>query len=78
MDSVLELFADLEDTLVVGSFTLLVNTTLSPVTISQSVVEKIYPARTGFEESCVTYETSNGSIIDDQRNKTHLVSDTVH
>jgi len=51
MDSVSALFADLENRLAAGSFALLVNTTLSPIAISQSVVEKIYPPRTGFEET---------------------------
>lgn len=78
MDSVSALFTDLEDTLVQGSFGLLVNTTLSPIAISQSVVEKIYPSRTGMEETRVTYQTSDGSIVDDRRNQTYLVSDTLH
>ncbi|CAB9510617.1 acid type B receptor subunit 2 [Seminavis robusta] len=78
MDSVSVLLEDLQDTLAEGSFALLTNTTLSPIAISQSVVEKIYPARTGWEESRVTYQLADGSIVDDRRNQTYLVSDTLH
>ena len=62
-----------------GSFALLVNTTLSPVAISQSVVEKIHPERTGFEHTRGTYDTAHLSkIVHDRRNQTYLVSDTLY
>lgn len=78
LDSISATFEDLKDSLVDGSFALLVNTTLSPIAISQSVVEKIYPQLTGFEEARVTYSTADGSLVDDRRNQTYLVSDTIH
>lgn len=79
LNAVSVLFDDLLDTLTEGSFALLVSSeTLSPVAISQSVVEIIYPERTGFEESRVTRQTSDNSIVDDRRNQTYLVSDTIH
>jgi len=78
MDSVSALFEDLRDSLAKGSFALLTNTTLSPIAISQTVVEQIYPARTGWEEARVTYQVADGSIVDDRRNQTYLVSDTLH
>lgn len=73
------LLDELEDTLTEGSFAFLVNVQdFRIVAISQSTVEKIYPKRTGFEDSRVTYDTADGSLLDDRRNKTYLVSDTIH
>eukprot|EP00977_Amphora_coffeiformis_P022174 scaffold10570_cov176-Amphora_coffeaeformis.AAC.24 len=77
--SLSSLLEDLEDTLTEGSFAFLVDVNdFNIVTISQSTVEKIYPERTGFEEARVTYDTADGSIISDRRDKPYLVSDTIH
>lgn len=66
--SVSSVFGDLEGSLTEGSFAFLVDTqTFSVIAISQSVVEKIYPDRTGFEEA----------RPDDRKNQTYLVSDTI-
>ena len=60
-----------------GSFGLLVDLKLNVIVISQDVVEMIYPPLTGFEDERVTYDTTDGSIIEDRRNQTYLVSDTI-
>jgi hypothetical protein len=66
--SVSSVFGDLEDALTEGSFAFLVDTaTFSVIAISQSVVEKIYPEKTGFEPE----------RDESRRNQTYLVSDTI-
>ncbi|KAG7342363.1 7 transmembrane sweet-taste receptor of 3 GCPR [Nitzschia inconspicua] len=66
--SVSSVFGDLENSLTDGSFAFLVDTkSFSVIAISQSVVEKIYPLRTGMEEE----------RPEDRRNQTYLVSDTI-
>lgn len=73
------LLDELEDTLTMGSFAFLVNVQdFRIVAISQSTVEKIYPKLTGFEDSRVTHDTADGSVVGDRRNQTYLVSDTIH
>lgn len=68
----------LENKLTNGSFGILVDSSFNTIVISQSVVEKVYPPRTGFEESRVTYDFDTGStILVDRRNQTYLVSDTI-
>ncbi len=60
-----------------GSFSLLVDSSFNSIAISQAVVELIYPKRTGFEKERVVYSDFDGSIINDRRNKTYEVSDTM-
>ena len=60
-----------------GSFGLLVDMELNVIVISQEVVEIIYPSRTGFEDERIAYDVSDGSVLDDRRNQTYLVSDTI-
>ena len=50
---------------------------LPVVAISQAVVQRLYPARTGMEEARVV-KRADGSVVDDRRNVTYLVSDTLH
>ena len=51
LTSVSELLSGLKGTLTPGSFAFLVDSnTFKPIIISQTVVEKIYPERTGMEE----------------------------
>jgi len=62
-----------------GSFAILVDFDLDVVVISQEVVEKIYPTRTGFEDERVTHGGISGEmLIYDRRNTTYLVSDTIY
>ena len=68
---------DVLEKLTKHSFGMLVDSNFNTIVISQSVVEKIYPKRTGFEEERVTIDKSDGSIVDDRRNMTYLVSDTI-
>ena len=62
-----------------GSFGLLVDLELNVIVISQDIVEMIYPPLTGYEEERITYDLSDGgtSILEDRRNQTYLVSDTI-
>jgi len=65
-----------------GSFGLLVDLELNVIVISQDVVEMIYPPLTGYEEERITYDLSDGgdsstTILEDRRNQTYLVSDTI-
>ena len=70
---------DLEDKLTEGSFAFLVIVQdFRIVAISQSTVEKIYPKMTGFEAVRVTYDTADGSVLEDRRNAPYMVSDTIH
>ena len=79
VDSTSSLLDILLDRLTASSFAILVDTDFRSIVISQAVVERIYPSRTGFEESRVTYNQGvNGSILEDRRNQTYLVSDTIH
>jgi len=72
------LLEELEGTLAKGSFAFLVRAEdFNIVVISQSTVEKIYPALTGNEESRVTYSKVDGTVVSDRRNQTYLVSDTI-
>jgi serine/threonine protein kinase len=66
------------DRMTENSFAIVVDMNFHTIIISQAVVEKIYPPRTGFEASRVTYDALDGSIIEDRRNQTYLVSDTIH
>ena len=68
---------DVLEKLTKHSFGMLVDSNFNTIVISQSIVEKIYPKRTGFEEERVTIDKSDGSIVDDRRNMTYLVSDTI-
>jgi len=78
VSSVSTLLHVLEDKLTKQSFGMLVDVSnFNTIVISQTVVSKIYPPRTGMEESRVTYDTADGSIVDDRRNQTYLVSDTI-
>jgi hypothetical protein len=77
IESVASLLSELEGTLTVGSFAFLVDSEFHMIVISPSTVGKIYPSRTGFEESRVTYDALDGSIVEDRRNQTYLPSDTI-
>ncbi|KAL9190468.1 hypothetical protein ACHAXT_007679 [Thalassiosira profunda] len=76
VESLSTLLDVLTDRLTKGSFALLVDFDLDVIVISQEVVEKIYPARTGFEDERVTYDLS-GEVTGDRRNRTYSVSDTI-
>lgn len=67
----------LEDSLSPTSFGLLVDSSFNTIVISQKVVQRIYPERTGMEESRVVYDLVDGSIVSDRRNQTYLPSDTI-
>lgn len=66
------------DKMTVASFAIIVDLNFHAIVISQTVVERIYPRRTGFEEARVTYSLVDGSVVDDRRNQTYMVSDTIH
>ena len=77
VEAVSTLLDELEDALTENSFAFLVDvTTFHVIVISQSTVEKIYPPRTGSEESRIIYDKKTGAITSDRRNHTYLVSDT--
>jgi serine/threonine protein kinase len=71
-----EFLNDLQDKLTSDSFGLLVDSKFNTIVISHEVVRRIYPAMTGMEESRITYDYVDGSIVDDRRNQTYLPSDT--
>jgi len=78
VEAVSTLLEELEGSLTANSFAFLVDaTTFHMIVISQTTVEKMYPSRTGFEDSRVTYDHTNGEIIRDRRNETYQVSDTI-
>ena len=78
VSSVSTLLDVLEDSLTDNSFGIIVDDQFNIIVISQSSVEKIYPPRTGFEESRVVRDLVDPSIIlEDRRNQTYLVSDTI-
>ena len=78
VDSTSTLLDTLLDTMTNSSFAVLADMNFKTIVISQTVVERIYPALTGFEESRVAVSLVDGSIVEDRRNKTYLVSDTIH
>ena len=76
--SISSLLHELDGTVTAGSFGLVVDGDFNVYVITQDAVEKIYPERTGFEESRVHRDEAGfGDIIDDRRNQTYLVSDTI-
>lgn len=77
VSAVSTLLQDLEGTLSEGSFAFLVDMDFNGVVISQESADRIYPERTGVEESRVTYDLASGSIVSDRRNQTYLASDTI-
>ena len=78
LESMSELLDVLTNRLTKGSFALLVDFDLNVVVISQEVVERIYPERTGIEDERVTYDNTGQVLIEDRRNVTYLVSDTLY
>ncbi|KAI2506306.1 hypothetical protein MHU86_8136 [Fragilaria crotonensis] len=78
VDSTSSLLDTLLDTMTNSSFAVLVDMTFKTIVISQTVVERIYPSRTGFEDTRVAYDLTDGSIVEDRRNQTYMVSDTIH
>jgi hypothetical protein len=66
------------DRMTASSFAILVNLNFDTIVLSQTVVERLYPPITGLEEIRVTYNKADGTIVEDRRNKTYLVSDTIH
>ena len=69
----------LEGTVTAGSFAIVVGATdLHTILMSQSTVEKLYPRRTGMEESRIIRDPKDGSIIKDGRNQPYQVSDTIY
>lgn len=78
LESMSYLLDALTDRLTKGSFALLVDFELNVVVVSQEVVEKLYPERTGFEDERVIYDKSGQALIEDRRNVTYLVSDTLY
>jgi hypothetical protein len=76
--SAISAFLDvLQDSLTPMSFGMLVDDSFNTIAISQEVVKRIYPERTGMEEERVTYSPADGSIVSDRRNQTYLTSDTI-
>jgi hypothetical protein len=78
IQSTSSLLDTLLDKMTASSFAILVDLNFQAIVISQSVVKRIYPTRTGFEESRVTYSLVDGSVVEDRRNQTYMVSDTIH
>lgn len=68
----------LQDTLTKGSFGVLVDADFHTIVISEHVVKKIYPTRTGMEEARVSYDTDGTTIVQDRRDQPYLPSDTIH
>ncbi|CAB9514302.1 activated protein kinase catalytic subunit alpha-1 [Seminavis robusta] len=68
---------DLQDALTPNSFGLLVDFNFNTIVISQEVVNRLYPERTGMEEVRVTYDLVDEMVIQDRRNQTYLPSDTI-
>lgn len=66
------------DRMTAKSFAILTNMNFDPIVLSQTVVERLYPPLTGFEDVRITYNDVDGSIVEDRRNKTYRVSDTIH
>ena len=78
VSSVSSLLDVLEDRLTDRSFGMLVDVdAFNTIVLGQSVVERVYPPRTGFEGSRVEYSLTDGLIVQDRRNQTYLVSDTI-
>ena len=75
--SVSTLLDVVQNTMTANSFGILVDINFNTIVISQPVVDLIYPPRTGFEADRVTYDKANGQIVQDRRNQTYLVSDTI-
>jgi hypothetical protein len=67
----------LQDSLTASSFGMLVDSNFNTIVISQEVVNRIYPKRTGMEEARITYDKVDGRIARDRRNQTYLPSDTI-
>ena len=78
LESMSELLDVLTNRQTNGSFALLVDCDLNVIVVSQEVVETIYPERTGFEDERVIYDTSGQVVVEDRRNVTYLVSDTLY
>ncbi|KAI2506326.1 hypothetical protein MHU86_8157 [Fragilaria crotonensis] len=78
VNSTSTLLDTLLDTITNSSFAIVVDINFHMIVISQTVVERLYPTRTGFEASRVTYDRVDNSTIEDRRNQTYLVSDTIH
>jgi hypothetical protein len=76
--SISSLLDVLLDRMTATSFAILTNMNFDPIVLSQTVVERLYPPLTGFEDVRVTYNDVDGSIVEDRRNQTYLVSDTIH
>lgn len=66
------------DRMTASSFAVLVNLNFDTIVLSQTVVERLYPPLTGMEEIRITRSDADGSILEDRRNRTYLVSDTIH
>jgi hypothetical protein len=77
VDAISEFLSDIQDKLTDGSFGILVDSNFNTIVISQEVVRRIYPARTGMEESRIVHDGVDGSILYDRRNQTYLSSDTI-
>ena len=78
LTSVSEWLSGLEGTMTPGSFAFLVDSnSFKAITISQSVVERIFPERTGMEEHRQV-DVQGKPIGVDRRNQTYQVGDTIH
>jgi serine/threonine protein kinase len=66
------------DQMTASSFAIIIDMNFNAIVISQAVVERLYPKLTGFEKARVTYNIVDGSTIEDRRNQTYLVSDTIY
>uniref|UniRef100_A0A7S1G0J5 guanylate cyclase n=1 Tax=Corethron hystrix TaxID=216773 RepID=A0A7S1G0J5_9STRA len=75
--SISSLLDVLTDNLAKGSFAVLVDSKFNIIVASQTAVNILYPKRTGLEEERVTYSAADGSVVEDRRNVTYLVSDTI-
>ena len=78
ISSMSSLLHRLDNTVTHGSFGFLVDDEFNIYVITQDAVNYIYPEYTGMEETRVVRdELGQGDIVDDRRNQTYLVSDTI-
>ena len=78
VDSTSTMLDILLDKMTATSFAIIVDREFHSIVISQTVVDRLYPKMTDSEEYRVVRNRVDGSIIDDRRNQTYLVSDTIH
>jgi serine/threonine protein kinase len=78
VDSTSTMLDILLDKMASSSFAIIVDMEFHAIVISQIVVNRLYPKMTDCEDYRVVRNRVDGSIIEDRRNQTYLVSDTIH